>query len=97
MCVTGLIADGCWSILMGIGCYPVQAALLAFNHEEPEKIIATGHTKEFQGLVTDTMVSITLLFKNNRMAVLNCLGENIGAINSLKIHGTEGKKKEVSF
>ena len=77
---------------MAIGCYPVQAALIAFNHEEPELIRATGHTKEHQGEITDAMVSITLLFKNNRMAVLNCLGENIESINSLKIHGTEGNK-----
>ncbi|CAF1216333.1 unnamed protein product [Rotaria sp. Silwood1] len=89
-CVSGLVSDGCWSTLMGIGCYPIQAALIAFNHEEPELVTATGHTREFQGEITDTMASITLLFKNNRMAVLNCLGEKIGAINSLTIHGTEG-------
>jgi predicted dehydrogenase len=75
---------------MGIGCYPVQAALIAFNHEEPELVTATGHTREFQGQLTDTMASITLLFKNNRMAVLNCLGQDIESINSLKIYGTEG-------
>jgi len=75
---------------MAIGCYAVQAALIAFDHEEPESVTATGHTREFQGEISDTMVSITLLFKNNRMAVLNCLGQDIEGINSLKIHGTEG-------
>ncbi|CAF4996843.1 unnamed protein product, partial [Rotaria sp. Silwood1] len=89
-CTSGLISNGCWSILMTIGCYGVQAALLAFNHEEPESVTATGHTREFQGEITDAMASITLLFKNNCMAVLNFLGENIGTINSLTIHGTEG-------
>jgi len=39
------------------------------------------------------MASITLLYKNNRMAVLNCLGEDIQAAHSLKIYGTEGSKK----
>jgi predicted dehydrogenase len=77
---------------MGIGCYPLQAALIAFNHEEPESITATGHTREFQGELTDIMASITLLFKNNRMAVLNCLGQDLAGISSLKIHGTEGNK-----
>ncbi|CAF1063811.1 unnamed protein product [Adineta steineri] len=89
-CVRGLATGACWSLLMGIGCYPVQAALIAFNHEEPESIIATGHTRELNGELTDRMITITLLFKNNRMAVLNCIGEDIEAISSLKIHGTEG-------
>ena len=75
---------------MDIGCYPIQAALIAFNHEEPELVRATGHTREFQGEISDTMASITLLFKNNRMAVLNCLGEDMEMVGSLKIHGTEG-------
>jgi predicted dehydrogenase len=75
---------------MAIGCYPVQAALIAFDHEEPELVRATGFTREYKGERTDAMVTITLLFKNNRMAVLNCLGEDIKSINSLKIHGTEG-------
>ncbi len=78
------------SLLMAIGCYPIQAALIAFDHEEPESIVAAGHTRQYQGELADTMASITLLFKDNRMAVLNCLGENIEPINSLKIHGTEG-------
>ncbi|CAF1279827.1 unnamed protein product [Rotaria sordida] len=78
---------------MGIGCYPVQAALLAFNHEEPELVTATGHTREFEDEITDTMASITLLFKNNRMAVLNYLGQDIGAIHSLTIHEAEDKNK----
>jgi predicted dehydrogenase len=78
---------------MAIGCYPLQAALIAFDHEEPESITATGHTREFQGEISDTMVGITLLFKNNRMAVLNCLGQDIGGIHSLKVHGTKGRKK----
>jgi len=78
---------------MGIGCYPLQAALIAFNHEEPESIVATGFTREFQGQLTDTMGTIILLYKKNRMAVLSCIGEdNIGGINSLRIHGTEGQK-----
>ena len=75
---------------MGIGCYPVQAALIAFDHEEPESVIAAGHTREFQGALTESTATITLLFKNNRMAVLNCLGEGIEAINSLSIYGTKG-------
>ncbi|CAF3128696.1 unnamed protein product [Rotaria socialis] len=89
-CVTGLVSFGIWSLLMAIGCYPVQAALIAFDHEEPVSIVASGHTREHQGEKTDSMATITLLFKNNRMAVLNCLGQDIGAINSLTIHGTEG-------
>jgi len=80
---------------MGIGCYPLQAALIAFNHEEPESIVATGFTREFQGQLTDTTGTIILLFKNNRMAVLNCLGEDMEAIHSLKIHGTEGRREEI--
>jgi hypothetical protein len=77
---------------MAIGCYPLQAALIAFDHEEPELIRATGHTREFRGEITDTMACITLLFKNNRMAVLNNLGQDIDSIGSLKIHGTKGNK-----
>jgi len=86
----GLVSRGVLSTLMGIGCYPVQAALIAFNHEEPEAVVATGHTREFEGEITDTTATITLLYKNNRMAVLNCLGEDFPSIHSLKIHGTEG-------
>ena len=75
---------------MAIGCYPVQAALIAFNHEEPEAIVAAGHARDFQGELTDSTASITLLYSNNRMAVLNCLGEDIESIHSLAIHGTQG-------
>ena len=75
---------------MAIGCYPVQAALIAFDHEEPQAIRAAGHTREFQGELTDTMASITLSFSNQRMAVLNCLGEDIEAISSLTIYGSKG-------
>lgn len=82
---------------MGIGCYPIQAALIAFDHEEPESVVATGFTREYQGELTDTMATIVLLFKNNRMAVLNCLGEDMGAIHSLKVHGTEGMEKKTHF
>jgi predicted dehydrogenase len=78
---------------MAIGCYPVQAALIAFDHEEPQSIIAAGHTKDFQGQLADRMSSITLLFANNRMAVLTCLGEDIEAISSLKIYGTKGRMR----
>jgi len=89
--VRGLNAvPGVWSLLMAIGCYPIQAALIAFNHEEPESVIATGHTRIRQGELTDTMACITLIFKNNRMAVLTCLGEDIESVGSLKIYGTEG-------
>jgi predicted dehydrogenase len=75
---------------MAIGCYPIQAALIAFNHEEPESIVATGHSKEYQGKLNDTLFNITLKYSNNRLAVLNCLGEDIEPINSLKIYGTKG-------
>lgn len=75
---------------MAIGCYPVQAALIAFDHEEPESVVAAGHTREFQGATTESTATITLLFKNNRMAILNCLGEGIDAINSLTIYGAKG-------
>jgi predicted dehydrogenase len=78
---------------MSIGCYPIQAALIAFNHEEPESIIATGYKGESQGKLTDRIVSITLKYSNHRLAVLNCLGEDIEPINSLNIHGTKGKVK----
>ncbi|UJR22042.1 hypothetical protein I4U23_025110 [Adineta vaga] len=89
-CVRNLNAFGIWSTLMAIGCYPIQAALIAFDHEEPEIIRATGHTKEHQNQLTDRMASITLLFKNNRMAVLTCITEDIESASSLKIYGTEG-------
>lgn len=75
---------------MAIGCYPIQAALIAFDHEEPIEVRAVGHTKENEGETSDSMANITLIFKNNRMAVLNCLGENIESINSLTIYGTKG-------
>ena len=78
------------SLLLLIGSYPIQAAMIAFDHEEPIEICATGHTKEHHGERTDTMANVTLRFKNNRMAVLNCLGENIEAISSLIIYGTKG-------
>lgn len=77
---------------MGIGCYPIQAALIAFDHEEPVAVVSAGHTQDYQGGKTDIMATIILLFKNNRMAVLNCLGQQISEINSLTIYGTEGKK-----
>lgn len=92
-----MVSAGVWSTLMAIGCYPIQAALIAFNHEEPESIVATGFTKQHQGELTDTMATIILLYKNNRMAVLNCLGEDMGAIHSLNIHGTEGKREKRIF
>lgn len=78
---------------MCIGCYPIQAALLAFNHEEPEAVVATGSTREYQGKQNDTVFSIVLKYSNNRQAVLNCLGENIDWISSLRIYGTKGKKE----
>ena len=81
---------------MGIGCYPIQAALIAFNHEEPISIKASGHTRMFEGELTDTMASITLLFKDNGMAVLNCLGDDAEQINSLTIYGTKGNRKVFS-
>lgn len=77
---------------MIIGCYPIQAALLAFNHEEPQAVVATGSTREYQGKRNDTVVSIVLKYSNNRQAVLNCMGEDIDWISSLKIYGTKGKK-----
>lgn len=75
---------------MSIGCYPIQAALIAFDHEEPIEVRAVGYTKENEGETTDSMANITLIFKDNRMAVLNCLGQNIESINSLTIYGTKG-------
>ena len=89
--------EGTRSVLMCIGCYPIQAALIAFNHEEPESIIATGYKAANQGKVTDRMASITLKYSNQRLAVLNCLGESIQPINSLKIHGTAGNRKYIYF
>lgn len=89
-CITNLLSVGCTSPLMGIGCYVVQAALIAFDHEEPESVHAVGTTDTVNGEKTDRMVTIVLRFKNNRMAVLNCLGENIAPINSLVIHGSKG-------
>ncbi|CAF1192929.1 unnamed protein product [Adineta ricciae] len=88
--VRNLNSVGIWSTLMAIGCYPIQAALIAFNHEEPESIRAVGHTKEHENQLSDRMVSIILLYKDNRMAVLTCLGEDIESVSSLKIYGTEG-------
>jgi predicted dehydrogenase len=88
--VRGLIAAGIWSILMAIGCYPIQAALLAFDHEEPVSVIASGQTQIFQGELTDRMATVTLVFKNGRMAVLNCHGEDIESVSSLTIYGTQG-------
>lgn len=75
---------------MSIGCYPIQAALVAFDHEEPIEVRAVGHTKDNGGETSDSMSNITLIFKDNRMAVLNVLGQNIEAINSLSIYGTKG-------
>ena len=75
---------------MSIGCYPIQAALVAFDHEEPIEVRAVGHTKDDGGETSDSMANITLIFKDNRMAVLNVLGQNIEAINSLMIYGTKG-------
>lgn len=75
---------------MLIGCYPIQAALLAFNHEEPETVIAVGHTKEYQGKQNDTLVTLILKYSNGRQAILNSLGEDVEGINSLKIYGTKG-------
>jgi predicted dehydrogenase len=95
--VRGLTSGGFRSALMSIGCYPIQAALIAFNHEEPKSIVATGFKGEFQGKLTDRMVIIILKYSNNRLAVLNCLGEDIESINSLKIHGTKGKMKMILF
>lgn len=89
--VRALNTNGRMSMLMAIGCYPIQAALIAFNHEEPESVVATGHTKEFQGKWNETAVSLTLKYSNGRLAVLNCLGEDIESINSLKVHGTKGE------
>ena len=88
-----LNTDGHFSTLMIIGCYPIQAALLAFDHEEPQAVVATGDTREFQGKRNDTLVNIVLKYSNNRHAVLNCMGEDIEAISSLKIYGTKGKSE----
>lgn len=90
--VQGLNTDGHCSTMMLIGCYPIQAALVAFNHEEPVDVIAVGHTKEYQGKQNDTLVTIVLKYSNGRQAVLNSLGENVEGINSLKVYGTKGMK-----
>jgi len=83
--------DKIWSILMSIGCYPLQAALLAFQHEQPEKVIASGHVRKLEnGELSDSTANITLLFKNNRMAVLNIIGTDMDEINSLRIYGSKG-------
>ncbi len=94
--VTRLMSEGTRSALMCIGCYPIQAALIAFNHEEPESIIATGFKGESQGKITDRTATIILKYSNQRLAVLNCLGEAIEPINSLRIHGTKGNRKYIS-
>ncbi|CAF1563017.1 unnamed protein product, partial [Didymodactylos carnosus] len=90
ICVPDL-AKNCYSLIMASGIYPIQVALLAFNHEEPEKIIASGHTKKnIDDEISDSMSTITLLYKKNRMAVLTNVGEDIEAVGSLKVYGTKG-------
>lgn len=51
-----------------IGIYPIQLACLAFDHEKPIKITATGHLMDTG---VDESCSITLLFSGGRFAVIN--------------------------
>ncbi|RNA32836.1 trans-1-2-dihydrobenzene-1-2-diol dehydrogenase-like [Brachionus plicatilis] len=54
--------------LLDIGIYPIQMICYLMDHEKPLKISCSGHLMPSG---CDESASITLLYKNNRMAVIN--------------------------
>uniref|UniRef100_A0A914W4N8 Trans-1,2-dihydrobenzene-1,2-diol dehydrogenase n=1 Tax=Plectus sambesii TaxID=2011161 RepID=A0A914W4N8_9BILA len=71
--------------LYDIGCYLVQLALLAFNHDKPELITAVGWKRDG----VDNAGSVTLKFSGERMAQLLYNG-NFYMKNQAVIYGTKG-------
>jgi len=60
-------------LALDVGIYPIQLACLAFDHEKPMKITASGH--QFENGV-DSAGTIILLYSGNRMATISfsCFG-----------------------
>lgn len=74
-------------VTLDIGCYAIQMANFVFHQEYPERIVASGVLHETG---VDKQVSVTLHYKNDKMAVILVSGECILS-NSATIYGTDGQ------
>jgi dihydrodiol dehydrogenase / D-xylose 1-dehydrogenase (NADP) len=54
--------------MLDLGIYPIQLACLVMGHEQPTKIVATGHLMDTG---VDEACSITLLYPGKRIAQIN--------------------------
>lgn len=78
---------------LSFGIYPIQLACLAFNHEKPIKITASGSLLP-SGV--DKCSSISLLYSDGRLAVLN-VSAGGAFFAPTQIIGTKGVLQVLNF